>query len=100
MGPHVRDAGEPGPVRPVRAEIAANQVRRGAGLRRGGPPLPLGAPRASARRPGPAVLAHQARRALARGAHAGAPQLGEDLRGAVDAAAGGAYLGDLRRQCV
>ena len=83
---------------PVRAEIAANQVRRGVGLRRGGLPLPLGAPRASARRPGPAVLAHQARHALARGAHTGAPQLGEDLRSAVDAAAGGVYLGDLRRQ--
>ena len=35
MGPRVRDVGEPGPVRPVRAEIAAKQVRRGAGLRRG-----------------------------------------------------------------
>ena len=42
--------------------------------------------------------AHQARHALARGAHTGAPQLGEDLRSAVDAAAGGVYLGDLRRQ--
>ncbi len=49
-------------------------------------------------RPDPAVLAHDARHALARGAHAGPLQLGEDLRRPVDPAAGGARLGDRPRE--
>ena len=57
-------------------------------------PTAIGALGAAARRAGPAVLAHDARRALARRALSAPAQLREDLRGAVDAAARLVDLGD------
>ena len=98
MGPHVGDVREPHLVRPARGEVAAHQVGRGARLRRRLPCLAFGALGAAARRAGPAVVAHDARHALAGGAHARLLELLEHLRGAVDAAAGGVYLGDRRGQ--
>ena len=86
----------PGSGRPRRSRAAPGRAPR----RHAGGPLrpalrPLGAPPG---RPDPAVLAHDARHALARGAHAGPLQLGEDLRRPVDPAAGGARLGDRPRE--
>ena len=92
---HVGDVGEPGPVRAVRAEVSPHEVGRRVGLRRCLPGLALGALGAAARRAGPAVLAHDVRRALARRALSAPAQLREDLRGAVDAAARLVDLGDL-----
>ncbi|OUN44075.1 hypothetical protein B5G21_02010 [Enorma massiliensis] len=57
-------------------------------------PTAIGALGAAARRAGPAVLAHDARRALARRALSAPAQPREDLRGVVDAAACLADLGD------
>ena len=86
-GAHAGDVGEPRLVGARCAEVAPHQVRRRVGLRRGRPRRPLGASRAAARGAGPAVAAHEARRALARRAHPAAQQLHVHLRGAVDAAA-------------
>lgn len=91
----VGDVREPGPVRAVGRELAAHQVGGGVGLRRGRLRLALRPLGAAARRPDPAVLAHDARHALARRGLAGLLELGEDLRRPVDAAAGGVYLRDL-----
>ena len=94
MGPHVGDVREPHLVRPARGEVAAHQVGRGARLRRRLLCLAFGALGAAARRAGPAVVAHDARHALAGGAHARPLEPLEHLRGAVDAPAGLAHLGD------
>ena len=94
-GAHVGDVGEPGLVGAVGGEVAPHQVGGGPGLRRGRLRSPLRPPRAAARGAGPAVVAHEARHALARRAHPAAQQLHVHLRGAVDAAA---RLVDLRDQ--
>lgn len=84
---HAGDAGEPGPARAVRAEVPPREAGRRVGPRRRLLGPALGALGAAARRAGPAVLAHDARRALARRALSAPAQPREDLRGAADAAA-------------
>ena len=96
-GAHVGDVGEPGLVGAVGGEVAPHQVGGGPGLRRGCLRSPLRPPRAAARGAGPAVVAHEARHALARRAHPAAQQLHVHLRGAVDAPARLAGLRDQPR---
>lgn len=98
MRAHVGDVREPCAVRPVRREVSLDQVGSRVRLRRGRFGRALRPPGAAARRAGPAVLAHGARDALARGPLAGPLELGEDLRRPVASPARPVYLGDLRRE--
>ena len=75
----VGDVGEPRPVGAVRAEVAPHQVRCGVRPRRGRLLPALRPPGAAARGAGRAPLAHDARHAPARGAHAVPPGLGVPL---------------------